>query len=56
MFTELTFLSDTIVITNSDLNQMTKKGIRQGLEAKYGVSLAEKRDFVNREIEKALSS
>jgi len=42
------------ILANADLNTITKKGVRQELEQRYGVELGPKKDFVNREIERAL--
>lgn len=44
------------IVTTSDLTTVTKKTIRAQLEAKYGISVAPKRAFVNETVDKILAS
>lgn len=44
-----------LVLARADLNTITKKGVRQHLEAMYGVELGEKKAFVNQAIEDQLN-
>ncbi|CAH7687581.1 putative chitin synthase class V [Phakopsora pachyrhizi] len=43
------------VLARADLNTITKKGVRQQLEAMYGTELGDKKSFVNQAIEDQLS-
>ncbi|KAG0150342.1 hypothetical protein CROQUDRAFT_88135 [Cronartium quercuum f. sp. fusiforme G11] len=43
------------VLARADLNTITKKGVRQQLEAMYGTELGEKKAFVNQAIEDQLN-
>lgn len=43
------------VIAESDLSTVTKKALRQKLEAQYGTSIEAKRAFVNASIDSCLA-
>jgi len=42
------------ILATADLNTITKKGVRTQLEIRYGVELGDRKDWVNKEVEKAL--
>jgi chitin synthase len=44
----------TTVLASADLSSLTKKGVRQELEAMYGCELGDRKALVNREISAAL--
>ena len=43
------------ICKDADLDTLTKKGVRKQLEEEYGVGLTERKDAINRIIEKVLS-
>jgi chitin synthase len=49
----LTFLAT--VIAESDLQTVTKKKLREQLEARYQASIAEKKAFINQQIDACLA-
>ncbi|CED82854.1 glycosyltransferase family 2 protein [Phaffia rhodozyma] len=42
------------ILANSDLNLVTKKGVRKDLESEYGVELSSRKEAINQFIEQAL--
>lgn len=43
------------ICANAELDKLTKKGVRKELEREYGVELAERREAINRLVEKVLT-